>query len=154
MNVTATHDSRRVQKSFGAFLWTAVGLMLAIFGFEWMLKGFGWPWALVLAIPFVALGFVKGRFILDKMAKKAVIRIGERGPTAPWWGFYPLRTWLLIAAMMATGIVLRVAIPDLFFHFHAPDIYFAYIGLVYLAVGVALLHASRTWWAALLVRAA
>jgi len=83
-----------------------------------------------------------------------VARIDERGPSAPWWGFYPPRTWVLIAIMMGTGLVLRIAIPDLFFHFHAPDSYYAWIGLVYLAVGVALLHASRTWWVAFFARGA
>ena len=141
-------DSRRIQKLLAASLWSGVGLMLCVFGLLWMIKGFGY-WALLLAVPLIGLGFVKGRFILDKMVKKAIVRITERGPDAPWWGFYPLRTWLLVAAMMATGIVLRVVIPDVFYHFNAPDIYFAYIGLVYLAVGVGLLHASRTWWAAL-----
>jgi hypothetical protein len=145
-------DSRGVQKLLAASLWTAVGIMLSVLGIDWMIVGFHW-WALLLAVPMIALGFIKGRFILDGMAKRNVIRIHERGPAAPWWGFYPLRTWVLVAVMMGTGIILRVVIPDLFFHFHAPDIYFAYIGLVYLAVGVALIHASRTWWRALLERA-
>ena len=144
-------DTRRIQKLLAASLWTAVGIMLSAFGVVWMYFGFG-LWALLLAVPMIALGFVKGRFILDKMAKKAVVRIAERGPEAPWWGFYPLRTWILIAAMMGTGIVLRTAIPAIFYGGHAPAIYFAFIGLIYLAVGVALIHASRTWWRAFFSR--
>jgi hypothetical protein len=140
-------DSRGIQRLLAASLWTAVGIMLSTFGVVWMFLGFGW-WALLLAVPMIALGFAKGRFILDKMAKRAVARIVERGPDAPWWGFYPLRTWILIAVMMGTGILLRTAIPALAFGGHAPAIYFACVGLLYLAVGVALIHASRTWWRA------
>ena len=145
----AGRDTRRLQKLLAASLWTIVGIGLSLGGCYFMFNGFGW-WALALAVPMIALGFVKGRFILDKMAKKAVVRIAERGPTAPWWGFYPLRTWILIAAMMATGIVLRNVIPAIFWSGHAPAVYFGYVGLVYLAVGVALIHASRTWWGAFL----
>jgi hypothetical protein len=144
----AGRDTRRVQKLLAASLWTAVGIGLSAAGVFWMFGGFGALWATLLAVPMIALGFVKGRFILDKMAKKAVVRIADRGPDAPWWGFYPLRTWVLIAVMMGSGILLRTAIPAIFYGGHAPAIYFAYVGLLYLAVGVALIHASRTWWAA------
>ena len=140
-------DGRPFQRLLAAAIWTGVGIMLSFLGLEWMLKGFGW-WAWLLAVPMIALGFVKGRFILDTMAKRNTQRITDRGAEAPWWGFYPIRTWILVAIMMSAGLVLRVAIPDLFFHFNAPDSYYAWIGLVYLAVGVALMHASRIWWAA------
>jgi hypothetical protein len=143
----AARDTRPVQRLLAASIWTAVGAMLSIFGLLWMFKGFGLI-ALPLAVPFIGFGFAKGFFILDKMARRSVVRITERGPGAPWWGFYPLRTWILVSVMMGTGIILRVVIPDVFYHFNAPDSYFAVIGLVYLAVGVALLHACRTWWAA------
>ena len=149
--VATGRDTRRLQKFLAAAIWTAVGVGLSAAGCWWMYLGFHW-WALLLAVPMIALGFVKGRFILDKMAKKNVARIAERGPGAPWWGFYPLRTWILVAIMMGTGIVLRTVIPDIVWKGAAatPALYFACIGLIYLAVGVALIHASRTWWGAFL----
>ena len=148
-------DTRRVQKLLAASIWTLVGVGLSVAGCYWMVIGFHW-WALLLAVPMIALGFVKGRFILDRMAKRNVQRIADRGPSAPWWGFYPMRTWILVALMMGTGIVLRTVIPDVVWKSTqaAPPVYFACIGLVYLAVGVALIHASRTWWAAFLAREA
>jgi hypothetical protein len=93
------------------------------------------PTALLIAVPLILVGALKAVFILDPMARKTVTRIRDRGPSSSVAGFLSARTWAVVAAMMLTGQVLR-----------ASPIPRADIGFVYVAVGSALVLASRTMW--------
>jgi hypothetical protein len=138
-----TSDTRKAQMLLAATIWTGAGVLLFSMGMFWMESGLGWGLALVAAIPFVLIGMAKGHFLLDRVARRSVSRIIERGPNAPIWTFYGVRTWLLVGLMMGSGIALR-----LLFNFEHWQ--FFYLGFLYVAVGVALVLASRRMWASAL----
>jgi mannose/fructose/N-acetylgalactosamine-specific phosphotransferase system component IIC len=122
-----------------ASIWTAAGVLLLSMGVFWMETGLGWGLALLLAVPCVLVGMAKGHFLLDRVAQRSIARICERGPDAPLWGFYGVRTWLLVVVMMGTGIGLRVL-------FNFEHWQFFYLGFLYVAIGTALILASRRMW--------
>ncbi len=119
-----------------AMMWTVVGLGLAAAGIAWCF-GSALPWALVLAGAGVAAGLVKGRFVLRTMAERNAARIIVRGDGRCLGGFLSLKTWLLVALMMTSGIILRrSAVPR------------PVLGVLYSAVGTALLVGCVTLWRA------
>jgi len=120
-----------------AGLWTVVGLGLAAAGLVWCF-GPPLPWSVVLAAAGLAAGLVKGRYVIRRMAEKNAARIIARGDGHCLGGFLSVKTWLLVAAMMASGMVLRrSAVPR------------PVLGVVYTAVGTALLAGSVVLWKAL-----
>jgi hypothetical protein len=138
-----SRDTRRPQMLIAAGIWTGVGIMLFSIGLFWMQSGLGWAIALLLAVPCVLVGMAKGHFLLDRVAQRSIARIRERGPSAPLWSFYGVRTWLLVALMMGTGIVLRML-------FNVEHWRFFYLGFLYVIVGTALMLASRRMWQSVL----
>jgi len=119
-----------------ALLWTVVGLGLAAAGIAWSF-GSAFPWSLLLAGAGVAAGVVKGRLVILKMADRNTARIIARGDGRCLVGFLAPKTWLLVAAMMASGIILRRSgVPR------------PILGVLYTAVGTGLLIGSRQLWKA------
>ncbi len=128
--------SKRTQVLLAALMWTAVGIMLTTFGLVWDITGFH-LWGALFALPFVLVGLMKAGFILDKVANRAVAHIKGRPEGAFILGFFSGKSWLLIAGMMIGGQILRrMPIPK------------PYLGFLYVAVGAALIAASRTLWRA------
>ena len=124
-----------VQLLLAGLMWTVVGAALAGFGARWLWQSPAWtaPW-LVLA---VAIGAVKARFILDRMARTIVERIRSRGDGRCIGGFMSARSWALVVVMMLAGRLLR-----------GSDVTRALLGVLYLAVGTGLLLSSRIAWLA------
>jgi len=124
----------RTQVLLAALVWTGVGLGLTTAGVHWsLLAPAFWPAAiLAVALP---LGLLKGRFALTKAAGKIATRIARRGDGTCLGGFLSWQTWLFVLAMMGMGMALRRS-----------DLPRAILGLVYTAVGVALLWGSRVFW--------
>lgn len=119
-----------------ALLWTAVGSGLSAAGIAWCF-GSALPWALILAAGGVAAGLAKGRYVLRTMAERNAVRIVARGDGRCLGGFLSLKTWLLVVLMMTSGIILRrSAVPR------------PVLGVLYSAVGTALLVASVVLWRA------
>jgi hypothetical protein len=127
---------RRVQLLLAALAWTVVGCGLGTFGVIWLVDD-ATCWSPILGLLAVVLGLMKGRFILRQAADRVTRRIAERGEDRCVGGFFSWTTWLLVLVMMALGQVLR----------RSPLPLWA-LGLTYLAVGVALLAASRHLWSA------
>ncbi|MHC4776746.1 MAG: hypothetical protein ACYTBR_15975 [Planctomycetota bacterium] len=102
--------------------WTAVGLVLLITGARWSL---GTEPGLhpVLFAAAVAAGLAKAAFVLRHAANRVVTRILEGGDDRCIGGFFSWRTWFLVAIMIIAG-------------------------LVYVAIGTALLFASWLPWRA------
>jgi hypothetical protein len=132
----APKASRRTQLLLASLLWTCIGVLLPSLGMVWLIQRYGWLGA-VLALPCLAVGFAKGRYILDRVSLRTLDRVRGRAERSFFAGFFSARSWLLVAAMMATGQILR--------HSALPR---AWLGLVYVAVGSALLVSSRTLWRA------
>jgi len=119
-----------------AVLWTVVGTGLLSIGGYWARPGdsASITWLLALA----ALGgLLKGHFVLRRAAERIVRRIETRGDGRCLGGFISLRTWLLVGLMMGSGYWLR--------HGLLPR---PVVGLVYVAVGSALLWGSSRLWRA------
>jgi len=120
-----------------AGLWTLVGIGLTAAGLAWCF-GSPLPWSVVLAGAGLAAGLVKGRFVIRRVAERNAARIIARGDGHCLGGFLSVKTWLLVAVMMASGMVLRrSAVPR------------PVLGVVYTAVGTALLAGSVILWRAL-----
>ncbi len=115
-------------------LWTLVGLGLLAAGLFWVLRAFG-AMGLFYAVPCLALGLFKARFALDRVARRTLGRIDERGSSACALGFLSAKAWLLVAGMMVLGRLLR-----------ASSLPRADVGFVYLVVGTGLLVGSRSLW--------
>jgi hypothetical protein len=119
-----------------ALLWTVVGLGLAAAGIAWSFSS-ALPWSLLLAVAGVAAGVVKGLLVIRKMADWNTARIIARGDGRCLGGFLAPKTWLLVAAMMASGIILRRSgVPR------------PILGVLYTAVGTGLLIGGRQLWKA------
>lgn len=127
-----------------ASIWTLVGAGLLtmglVFWFHFPYLGFldrrhlGWG-AIALAI-----GLIKGKMILDRTANRVIDRvetIQEPNPFKSVFQMFGGKTIALILAMMLIGLGLRIA-----------GVSFEIRGLIYIAVGVALLWSCRRYWMA------
>ncbi|MGW8286954.1 MAG: hypothetical protein ACWGOD_01835 [Desulfobulbales bacterium] len=112
-------------------IWSLVGCGLLFFGFYLVsLNGNYW-----YAVAGLILGTVKTIFILDRVARKNVKRIKEFEDKVCLGSVYSWKTWMLVLAMILLGRYLRTsALPR------------EIVGLIYIAVGWALLLASRLMW--------
>jgi hypothetical protein len=126
----------RVHLLLAALMWTAVGGVLLFFGGSWALAG-GMPHVHLLLAVAAIVGLVKARWILWRAAGKIVERINQRGDGRCLGGFVSWQTWLLIALMIAAGRLLRGGL--------LPS---PVVGLIYAAVGTALLVGSLRVWLA------
>ncbi len=97
-------------------------------------------WALGLGL---ALGAIKARVLLDRVARTAVMRVLARGK-AGFLGFFSVRSWMLIAVMMGGGIALRRLVV------HPGVVGAGIMGAIYIGVGTALLIADRIFWRAVI----
>lgn len=120
-------------------MWLIGSSILLIRGVGYVHDRHWHAWALATGL---VLGVIKARFILDRVAKKAVARIRLRENSSVF-GFFALKSWLLIGAMMGGGIALRTIFV------HPGQIGAGILGAVYIGVGTALLLADRHFWLAM-----
>lgn len=123
-----------------AIFWTAAGSGLFVVGLVWAV-GWGTLQTAWLAPLFLALGIAKAEWVLRRVTVRICTRVVERGEMQWLPGFMSLKLWLAIGAMILTGTLLRRYVLSL-------DV----AGLIYVAVGLALLlaarHLWRRWWSA------
>ncbi len=81
------------------------------------------------------LGTLKSLLILDKMARRSIRRIIQFEDGTCLGAVYSWKTWLLVALMMASGILMRKLTQP------GPV-----IGTLYCAIGWALFLSSRLGW--------
>ena len=123
--------SIRTHLLFAALIWTVVGFFLLTNGFVLVLvEDHLW-----YGFAGLLLGTAKAFFILDRMARKNMKRIKEFEDKACFGSVYSLKTWFMVAAMIVMGRILRTTI--------LPG---EIIGLIYTAVGLALMLSSRLMW--------
>lgn len=103
-----------------------------------MFRGISWlipVERLWIMVPALIAGTMKSFLILDKTAKKGVLRILEMADGTCLGAVYSARTWLLILLMMVAGVVLRRStLPR------------ELLGGLYVAIGWALFFSSRHAW--------
>jgi hypothetical protein len=136
--------SRRFHLLLAASIWTLVGAGLltmgSVFWFHLPYLGFLDRQHLLGGAIALGVGLIKGRLILDRTANRVIERIDtltEPNPFKSVFQMFGAKTLALILAMMGIGIVLRVV-----------GVSFEVRGLIYLAVGCALLWSCRRYWAA------
>jgi hypothetical protein len=123
--------SIRTHLLLGALIWTIVGFFLLTNGFVLVsLAGHLWYGFFGLV-----LGVVKAFSVLDRVARKNIKRIKEFEDKVCFGSVYSLKTWFLVAGMIILGRVLRTTI--------LPG---EIVGLIYTAVGIALILSSRLMW--------
>jgi hypothetical protein len=127
---------RRTLVLSAAVAWTLVGAFLcyrAILLFLSSHRSVAWMAALALAI-----GLLKGRFLLFRMARRNIRRILDLSPHKEkicLFAFQAVQAYLLIFGMMAAGIILRRS-----------SVSREVLAVIYLAVGSALIYASIAYW--------
>ena len=126
----------RTHLLLAALLWSAVGTGLLIVGYRWVVGG-SLPYSGPLLGAAVVAGLLKAHFALRRAAARTTARIESRGDGRCIGGFLSLPTWGFVLLMMLLGYWLR--------HGLLPR---AIVGLIYVAVGVALASASRQLWRA------
>lgn len=88
----------------------------------------------------LSIGLLKGKVILDRTANRVIDRVDtlqEPNPLKSIFQMFGAKTIALILAMMGIGIGLRLA-----------GVSFEIRGLIYIAVGAALLWSCRRYWVA------
>jgi len=123
--------SIRAHLFLAALIWSVVGFFLLTNGTVLISLG-DHLWLVVVGL---VLGTAKTFFILDRVALKNVKRIKEFESKVCIGSVYSWKTWLLVVAMIALGRLLRTTI--------LPG---EVVGLIYTAVGWALILASRLMW--------
>jgi hypothetical protein len=123
--------SVRTHLFLAALIWSVVGFFLLTNGFVLIsLQGKLW-----YGVAGLILGTAKTFFILDRVALKNVKRIKDFEDKVCIGSVYSWKTWVLVAAMIALGRILRTTV--------LPG---EVVGLIYIAVGWALMLASRLVW--------
>ena len=127
----------RTQLTAASLLWTCVGLGLGSAGVFWCHGADDWPPLVGLGL---AIGLIKAFWIIRPVARRNAARIIERGDGKCLGSFLSWKSWLFVAAMMAVGFVLR----------HSPLPRPA-LGVLYVAIGVALLVGALPLWRSVFV---
>jgi hypothetical protein len=122
--------SARTHMLLAASIWTVVGTALLLRG----LAGLAPPERWFLLVFGIVAGTLKSLLILDRAARKNIRRIQTCKEGSCLGGVYPPKMWGLILLMILAGRGLRAYAPAMV------------VGLVYLAIGWALLLSSRLIW--------
>ena len=134
--------SARVQLFGAAIVWMVGASILIVRGIGYVQGRYWHAWVLAAAL---VIAVVKSRYLLDRVARKAVTRIFARDH-ACFFGFFSVKAWAFVALMMGGGITLRHLVVN-------PNLIGAGIlGAVYLGIGTALALADRIFWHAALGR--
>lgn len=138
MNLTALKPAapRSVHLLAASLTWTIVGGLLLATGVRWLVQAREdtWQWWLGAAI---VLGAAKAQLALRRTARRAIDRIRTRGDGRCLGGFFSIKTWLVVLLMIVVGRLLRTSgLPG------------EIAGLIYAAVGAALLLGGLAFWKA------
>ena len=121
-------------------VWLAVGVGLSICGIKWLMTlGFG-PNMIIFTSIAIIIGSLKGRFVLRKVALKyykrsEVVQFNKNDIFFGWVKILGVKGFILIGLMMALGRFLRTSNIDR-----------PILGILYLAVGIALVYASKIFF--------
>ncbi len=130
--------TRRTLVLSAALVWGLVGAFLSIRAFFWF-KPRPAEVAGMMALS-LAAGFLKGRFLFAKLALHNIGRIRELSPQKEkicLFAFQAVKSYVIVAGMIGLGILIRLS-----------PIRREILGVIYLAVGVALFYGSFEYWRA------
>jgi uncharacterized membrane protein len=133
--------SRKQHLALAALVWMTGGLILTIRGTIWVLHDERVHEFAILALVLGAVvGGLKGQFVLAKTARRSIQRILLLPARTKFWQVFSPPTYLLIIFMVGLGVLARW----IGRHYNA----FGFVGIVYVAVGIALLIGSGFYWRA------
>lgn len=93
--------------------WFGLSAMLFTRGVISLLHVEGVAWQVGLTVLGVALGIYKGWDILGPASRQNLLRLRRLPQPSPVWQVFSRTTWIIVALMMAMGIMLRVfPLPD------------------------------------------
>ncbi|MBI2995577.1 MAG: hypothetical protein HYY52_02585 [Candidatus Melainabacteria bacterium] len=133
-------DIKKTSLILVGLIWFLVGLGLSIAGVRWLLHlNFGPKFIIFLAIA-LSIGLLKGEFLLRKVALKyykrsEVIQFDKSDMFTGCVKILGIKGFILISMMMILGSLLRHS------SFDRPI-----LGIIYLAVGIALVYASKIFF--------
>jgi hypothetical protein len=116
-----------------ALIWSIVGIFLLARGYL-LVSMAARAW---FALPALALGTIKSLLLLDRVARKNIVRILHFEDGTCIGSVYSYKSWILVMAMIVLGRLLRASV--------LPG---EYVGVLYLAVGWGLFFSSRLMWQA------
>ena len=136
MTIPEPAASRTTLTRTAALVWGLVGIGLIVRGALWLA---GIKSSLIWILPSaVLLGALKGWFIFRALARRNIERITQLSPHKEKiciFAFQAMQSYLLILAMIAVGILLRLSpLPR------------EYLSLLYLAIGLGLVVGSVAYW--------
>jgi len=82
----------------------------------------------------LVIGFIKGRFVLTKVARKYIARILALPESSPFYMTFSIKSWVMVVGMILLGRIIRAM--------GAPSLV---VGSIYVAVGIALIIGCRTY---------
>lgn len=136
--------SRQQHLWIAGIIWTLVGAGLLTMGMKFW---FQFPYLGLLDTKHItfgaialSLGLAKGKFVLDRTAGRVIERVDalqEPNPFKSVFQMFGIKTIALIVLMMMIGLGLRMM-----------GVSYEIRGLIYLAVGAALLWSCRRYWGA------
>jgi hypothetical protein len=136
--------TRRQHLWIAATIWTLVGAGLftmgLVFWFHLPYLGFLDTQHLGVGALALGVGLLKGKIVLDRTANRVIDRVAilqEPNPFKSIFQMFGAKTIGLILAMMGIGVGLRIA-----------GVSFEIRGLIYIAVGAALMWSCRCYWLA------
>jgi hypothetical protein len=136
--------SRRQHLWIAAAIWTIVGAGLFMMGlkfwFQFPYLGFLDTRHISFGAIALSIGLIKGKVVLDRTASRVIDRVDtltEPNPFKSVFQMFGVKTIALILLMMTIGFGLRKA-----------GVSYEIRGLIYLAVGAALLWSCRRYWSA------
>lgn len=133
-------DIKKTSLTIVGFLWLIVGICLAFTGSYWILKLKLGTKMILFFLAGIVIGLLKGVFILKKVALKYLkssenIEFTKIDKLTGPLKILGIKGIVLIGAMIAIGVFLRHSNIDR-----------PILGIVYLAVGIALVYASKIFF--------
>lgn len=125
---------RRVRMGVAGLAWSGAGVMLLSWAARWLLVT-PTPLAFELAAAGVVAAAVAWVALFWRLARKNVARLLSAPQLACVFGFQPLKSYLIMAAMILLGVALRHSVIP------KPE-----LAVIYLAIGGALLLASFSYY--------
>lgn len=123
-------------------IWALVGVGLSTAGSIWLSQLSVGPKLIIFLAIAASIGIAKGKFVLSKVAMKyykrsEVINFSKKDIFTGWAKIMGVRGAFLVFIMMTLGKILRHSSIDR-----------PILGIIYLAVGIALLYASKVFFEA------
>lgn len=135
-------DIKKISLILVGIIWFFVGIGLLIVGTNWLLTLSIGPKLIIFIAAGVIIGLLKGKFVLQKVAAKyykrsELIQFKKIDILTGWTKILGIRGFILIGLMIAIGSLLRHSSIDR-----------PILGILYVAVGIALVYASKIFFKA------